>query len=325
MSFKPTNPNLFFTKNDPQDLRLGDVFKSRKSTELVKPTQKQTHFSLVGYPDHEGIQLNGGRIGSAGAPDKIREFLYKMTPPLMEQALEQLSFSDLGNIEIHNTSLEERHKLALDLTETLYRQGQQVISFGGGHDYGYADAAAFIKAHEATAPLKPVVLNFDAHLDVRPLKNGFNSGTPFYRLLSDFGGQFEFAEIGIQPQCNSVHHRTWARNQGAHIFDLSTIEQNGGLTSLLDHPLFQTLTPETPLFVSFDIDGLRSSEAGGCSQSWATGLEVSDFLSFFKKLSHLCNIRGLGIYEVSPDLDIDNRTSKTAALIAYHYMFQRNL
>ena len=326
MSFKLTNPNLFFTKNDPQDLRLGDVFKSRTSAQIKSPTLNQIHFSLVGYPDHEGIQLNGGRLGAASAPNKIREFLYKMTPPLNEQALNQMSFSDLGNLETDNIStLEERHRVALDLTESLYRQGQQVISFGGGHDYGYSDAAAFIKAHGATAPLKPVVLNFDAHLDVRPLKNGFNSGTPFYRLLNDFGGQFEFAEIGIQPQCNSVHHKSWAREQGAHIFDLAAIEQNGGLSSLLEHPLFQTLTPETPVFISFDIDGLRSSDAGGCSQSWATGLAIADFLTFFKMLSHLCRIKGLGVYEVSPELDTDNRSSKTAALIAYHFLFQRLL
>lgn len=325
MSFKLTNPNLFFSKNDPQDLRLGDLFKSRIHSHIQPPTSHQTHFSLMGYPDHEGIQLNGGRIGSAAAPDKIREFLYKMTPPLAEEPLRQMTFSDLGNLEIQNISLADRHHKALTLAETLYRQGQHVISLGGGHDYGYSDTAAFVKAHESTAPLKPVILNFDAHLDVRPVKNGFNSGTPFYRLLTDFGGQFEFAEIGIQPQCNSVHHKNWAREQGAHIFDLSTIEQNGGLCSLLDHPLFQTLTPETPVFISFDIDGLRSSEAGGCSQSWATGLAVADFLNFFKKLSHLCAIKGLGLYEVSPELDTDNRTSKTAALIAYHYLFQRIL
>ena len=42
-------------------------------------------------------------------------------------------------------------------------------------------------------------------------------------------------------------------------------------------------------------------------------------------ISKLADIRGLGIYEVSPPLDQNDQTSKTAALIAYNYLFQDSL
>lgn len=291
--------------------------------DLVKPSDlSKDHpansFCISGYPDDEGINLNGGRIGAATAPQTVREFLYKMTP-----AFAQNQYFDLGDLK-PEAELDLRHSTAQQNIFSLQKKNIRTITIGGGHDYGYPDASGFLKAHIGK-DVKPVVLNFDAHLDVRPTTKGFNSGTPFYRLLSEFEGQFEFAEIGIQPQCNSIKHRDWALHKKTHIFNLKDIQQNNGLTSLMAHPLFSKITKATPVFISFDIDCLTSTEAPGCSQSWVTGLKTEDYLKFFLKLAKVADIRGLGIYEVSPRLDIDNRTSKTAALIAYHYMFQDSL
>lgn len=313
-NYIPTSSNLFFSKNDPDDIRLGDIVKPADLSTQIPDNS----FCISGYPDDEGINLNGGRIGAATAPQTIREFLYKMTPVFVQNR-----YFDIGDLKLE-TELGQRHQTAQSNIQTLQKNKQRTITFGGGHDYGYPDASGFLKAHIG-GEHKPIVLNFDAHLDVRPTTKGFNSGTPFYRLLNEFEGQFEFAEIGIQPQCNSIKHRDWALHKKAHIFNLKDIQQNNGLTSLFAHPLFSKITKSTPVFISFDIDCLTSTEAPGCSQSWVTGLKTEDYLKFFLKLAKSADIRGLGVYEVSPRLDIDNRTAKTAALIAYYYMFQDSL
>lgn len=310
----PTASNLFFTKNDPQDIRLGDLAKPLNSTQS---SFKKNVFSICGYPDDEGIQLNGGRIGAANAPASIRQFLYKMTPPTLKT--DNLTIYDIGDLPSSDT-LEGRHAFAEQTIYELQQQGSRTVSFGGGHDYGFSDASGFLKAH-LDKDIRPIVLNFDAHLDVRSTDKGQNSGTPFYRLLSAYEGQFDFFEIGIQPQCNSIHHLDWAKSKGAQIFDIVNI-QNNGLNSLLQTPSFQKLHRKAPLFISFDIDALTSSEAPGCSQSWPTGIKLNDYLSFFNELKKNFDLRGLGIYEVSPPLDFDNYTSKAAALIAYHFLMQ---
>lgn len=310
-SFVPAS--LFFSKNDPQDPRLGDIAKSKKTEELVV----NNAYAVLGYPDHEGIKLNGGRTGASEGPQKIREFLYKMTPP---QATDWPVISDIGDLSL-DSPLGERHEAAKETVYRLHQKQQRVISLGGGHDYAYADGAAFIQQYK-NSKQKPVILNFDAHLDVRPVVNGLNSGTPFYRLMSEFAGHFAFAEIGIQPQCNSPYHREWALKNGSRIFDLIDIQKGQGLASLWNDDFFRNLTPDTPIFISFDIDGITSSEGGGCSQAWATGLTTEDYLNFFRQLKTQSDVRALGIYEVSPPLDTDNRTSRIAALIAYHYIMQ---
>lgn len=321
MNFFAIQPQLFFSKNDPEDPRLGDYFKSV----TLNPTLfKRDDLVVLGYPDDEGIAMNGGRPGACEAPQTIRQFLYKMTWPYATAYTTAKSPSekwmDLGDLHPTTGTLEERHSKALETMTALHGLQVRTVSFGGGHDYGYADAAGFVKNH-LKGGKRPLVINFDAHLDVRPTTRGPNSGTSFYRLLSEFGEQIDFMEIGLQPQCNSVFHRNWALTQKAFLYDLKdTCGEK--LMQLFEKPPLKHLTSETPVFVSFDIDALSSSEAGGCSQAWVTGLQTQPCLNFLTELDRRSNCRGLGIYEVSPRLDFDFRTSKTAALLAYHFIFR---
>lgn len=310
--FTPTSPELFFSKNDPKDIRLGDLFKSQTDSIPDKS------ICLVGYPDDEGIELNGGRIGASKAPDKIRQYLYKMTPIKIVDKL-----ADVGNLDVSGKNLSEKHETAKSYSLKLFANGNKIVSLGGGHDYAYSDVAGFLTAHK-NSPQKPVVLNFDAHLDVRSTEKGLNSGTPFFRLLNEYTDQFDFAEIGIQPQCNSPHHREWAISKKAKIFNLNEIHRDG-LLNLLHNPFFSRLNKNTPIFLSFDMDCLSSTEAPGCSQSWVTGLKTQDFLSFMNTLVKQSNVAGLGIYETSPPLDLQDQTSKTAALIVYNYIFGEHI
>lgn len=314
MSIVPTEPHLFFSKNDPEDPRLGEYFKAI----TFNPAEFASNdVVVIGYPDDEGIKMNGGRTGAAEGPKLIRQFLYKMTWPYKEKSTQK--FIDAGDISPSDT-IENKHAEALQIAESLHTKKALTLSFGGGHDYGYSDTAGFVKSY-LNSKVRPLVINFDAHLDVRPDQHGPNSGTPFYRLLSKFSEQIDFVEIGLQQQCNSVFHREWAKSKNAFLFDLKDIP-NGKLTDLLKKPPFSKMTPETPVYISFDIDALTSSEAGGCSQSWVTGLRTQDCLDFLSELYRRANCRGLGIYEVSPPLDTDFRTSKTAALIAYNFVFR---
>lgn len=313
-SLIPTSPLLFFTKNDPDDPRLGDLCKS---TSLEKNSLAEDQFMILGYADDEGIRLNGGRLGASEAPKLIRQFLYKMTPSAL--VTRAIKLFDLGDLK-QKSDLADRHQDALEVTTFLHAHKQKVISFGGGHDYGYSDTAGFVKSY-LNSKEKPVVINFDAHLDVRPTQHGFNSGTPFFRLLEEFGSQIEFIEIGLQPQCNSRAHWDWAIKHGAHLFDLKSVNQLG-LKHLLEHPVFKKINKSTPVFISFDIDALTASEAGGCSQAWVTGLKTAECLDFLAELYKRSNTRGLGIYEVSPPLDHDYQTSKTAALLTHHFLFE---
>lgn len=305
MTFLKPSANLFFSKYDPSDMRLGDMSEfAIDNADLF----------IMGYPDDEGIKLNSGRVGAALAPDIIRKYFYRMTPHVLSS--QNMKISDVGNLETENHSLENKHESARENSYLLSRSKKRFIALGSGHDYGYSDSAGFAKA-SLERGMKPLVINIDAHLDVRPTDKGPHSGTPFRRLLEALKGKVEFVEIGIQPHCNSKDHLTWAKEQGARVYMLDDV---------LKKNLFKILAQDLNLknrevFLSIDMDGLNSAEAPGCSSVYTSGLNSLQIFNFIKELRSASKHMSMGIYEVSPALDVDDRTSKLAALMMFHFLY----
>ncbi len=367
--FTPVPKELFFSRNDSLDPRLGDQTKG--------PLQEgpRPEIFLLGYPDDEGIEQNGGRVGAHLAPNRIRKYLYKMTPPLdaIDETMRKvkdkntassgpltsknkIKIVDLGNLSAESEPLRVRHEKARQTIKTILDQKSKGIkhpcwiSFGGGHDYGFSDAAGFLDKFATSNPKKkPLILNFDAHLDVRPpnvisksqIKSSpqkketeiYHSGTPFYRILAEqrYAKRFHFFEIGIQNQCNSQAHANWCQAHGGHILSYQHIRRHQNLLAAMKswRVLTELLDPrfsfQRECFISWDIDVFSNSLAPGCSQAWSTGLRTDESLEALGFLQSQTKARGLGIYEVSPPLDFDDHTSKLAALLAHSFMFSSSL
>ncbi len=326
MSFRPPLKELFFFRQDSQDPRVGDLAQPYNNKSSVVPSgdqrsQSSPHvqiFEVFGYPDDEGIRLSGGRPGAAEGSDRIRKYLYRMTPA--PQSGDSLQVLDHGNLDVTTLELAQRHDTASTAVETALQRGSRVLTFGGGHDYGFADASGFIR-YCVSKGQRPLVINFDAHLDVRPLDRGLTSGTPFYRMLEAFP-ETDFAEIGVQGHCNASAHLAWAEARKVRILWHEEQMMSGlSLVELASRRLEDWLLRPRPVFLSIDIDAFSSAYAMGCSQSWATGLEPNSFFPLLHLLMKRLDVRLLSIYEVSPVLDHDDRTAKLAAQIAHRALY----
>ncbi|MCC6137214.1 MAG: formimidoylglutamase [Bdellovibrionaceae bacterium] len=314
MSFKPCSLDLFFKSTKPSDPRLGEQALFVKE---LSPAPTPTSFVIAGFPDDEGIRINGGRPGAEKAPDTIRKYLYKMTAPAWRKTA--ATVLDVGNLSL-DTDLALRHQEARQKASAALTAGHRWIGLGGGHDYGFSDGAGFLDVYSKNK-YKPLIINFDAHLDVRDTSQGLSSGTPFYRLLMDYPeNSFEFIEIGIQSQCNSTGHYEWALKKNAKIITLDDILPSHLTLTVLER-IAESLVHPRPTFLSVDIDAFSSAFAPGCSQSWSTGLEPNAFFVLLDVLLKRLDVRSLGIYEVSPPLDTDDRTAKLAAQIAHRFIY----
>ena len=305
-AFTATPNNLFFSRGDAQDPRLGEWVSAGKPS--------PGSVSVVGYADDRGIEFNGGRKGAKEAPLKIRQYLYKMTPFL--QKPEKINITDIGQLDLSGTLIDTHVRARKAVHETL-NAGSRLLTLGGGHDYGYPDGAGFVDWCTQLNK-KPLIINFDAHLDVRPLKDEPHSGTPFYRLLSEFK-DISFIEMGIQSQCNSAHHLKWAIEHQAKVYSISDLRKAGfverfsaELNNYKNHVCF----------LSVDIDVFSNAFAPGCSQAWGQGLSMAEFQPLLEVILRTVKVPHLGVYEVSPPLDQDDRTSKLAAEIAHTWIFQ---
>jgi formiminoglutamase len=106
-----------------------------------------------------------------------------------------------------------------------------------------------------------LVVNVDAHLDVRPLKNNkVHSGSPFRLMLEDqrfqqcHGKFIEFAAQG--PQC-SLQHVQYAKSKNVDILWFE--EMNDGSA----YKRFEKVYPGSyeHAFLSFDLDAVVSRDA----------------------------------------------------------------
>lgn len=312
--FQSAPDHLFFRSTKNGDPRWGERVQKWQGS-----LPKAGDFIVAGYPDDEGIALNQGRVGAALAPDAIRSRFYK-TSISPEQLSPNFNLYDLGNLSV-DVPLEERHSLATKAVQAVVSSDAKWIGLGGGHDYGYPDGAGFLKANQ-NSKHKPLILNFDAHLDVRPTDKGLSSGTPFYRLLTEKNlGEFDFYQIGIQKVCNSAEHINWVTSRGGEILFLDELLLSGQsvFKTLLSH-CSELLTQPHPTFLSVDIDCFSSSFAMGASQSWPCGLTPMDLLPLFSVLQQRLNVQVLGLYEVSPPLDQDECTVKLATQILHNFL-----
>lgn len=309
-NFKPCDRELFFSRLDPADPRLGELVQRGDGAD-----RKTAEVALFGYPDDDGIRLNGGRLGARNAPTEIRRWLYRMTPHLERQLK---SLVDCGDLDM-NVDLDARYRNAASAIQEALGRKSQCLTLGGGNDYAYPDGLAFLRAFSGQ-DVKPLIMNIDAHFDVRPTDKGFNSGTPFRALLeSEF--KFEFVEFGIQSHCNARAHAEFVKSKNGHVLTIDEYLESGlSLIDFASRKLGHLWKNRPPCFLAVDLDAFALPYANGTSAAWPLGLLPHEFYPLFQMwLKHL-DVRVLGLYEVSPPLDSGVGTAKWAAQIAHGFL-----
>jgi len=300
----PTDPALFFTKNDPADPRMGDLVGRG-----IEAVDEGSRVAIIGVPQDIGVARNGGRVGAAQAPDAIRAMFYRLTPfdLASQHSVRHGTVIDLGNIRCDG-DLEEIHERLAEVVAGVCRRRLIPLVLGGGHDITYAAASG---VHAVHGPLG--VINFDAHLDVRRPNPLRNSGTSFRMLIEE--GKLppeQFVEFGIQSFANAQTHSEWLQERGGNIFSLESVRQEG-FAHALDQAYRIASTGGTRVYATLDIDGVRAADAPGVSATMPDGFAASELLAAARLLGSSTATVAVDIVEVNPRFDRDNQTAKLAA------------
>lgn len=293
------DPALFFHRDEEGDPRLGEVVLSQPSD------YAQAGIVVLGCPQHEGVERNGGRIGAAAAPDAIRTWLYRLV------TRRGVSLFDLGNTQL-KASLETTHDVQQQIVQQVIADGKRLISLGGGNDLSYPDAAGLAKVYP-----DPLAFNIDAHLDVRA-SHIRHSGTPYRQLLDEnILAPLHFYELAYQPFAVAQSHLDYLANLGAHAQSLTELRANGLLTTV--ESILGASQQET-IFWGLDMDSVHSSAAPGVSAPNSLGLTADEICSLMTLAGRDPRSRLLEITEVNPIFDIDHRTCRLAAVAIWHFI-----
>lgn len=261
---------------------------------------------LVGFPSDEGVRRNGGRPGAADGPESLRRRLYGLTPDpasTMRELLERTE--DLGDLPVSGVVEEDQERLGALLAPRLDR-GTFVVVLGGGHETAYGHFLGYVEAG-----LQAEILNWDAHADVRPLREGrAHSGSPFRQAL-------------VHPERPCRRYRVGGLHRGsAARAHLEFVEEQGGEYVWRDQldadraaRLYGSL--EEPAMVTFDLDAVDQSHAPGVSAPATGGLPADLWLELARRAGRAPAVRSADVVELNPRLDRDGQTARLAALTVW--------
>lgn len=300
-----TDPEIALPSTADDDSRLGHLV--RRGVDRSDEAQ----VVLVGFPSDEGVRLNGGRPGAAGAPARIREALYRMTPdPRRYEAFASLlaRMVDLGDVQMAGDVERDQQRLGAVLAPHLEREAV-VIVLGGGHETTYGHFLGYVGAG------RPVRLfNWDAHLDVRPRIDGQPHSGSSFRLALEHpqGACCGYTAVGLLPHSTARAHVEYVERRGGQIVWREELSR-GRIGDLYDVPKEQCL-------VSFDLDAVDQAEAPGVSAPGAGGLPVETWFHGAYRAGHSPRVQSMDVVELNPRYDVDGRTTRLGALTVWHFL-----
>lgn len=300
-------PGLFFTRNDRNDPRLGEIVGQREGD------YEASEIVILGCPQDEGVRRNNGREGAARAPNAIREQFYKLTPFNIRKKI-----FDAGDVKI-GADLEETHDNHLVVAKQILSDGKRLIVLGGGNDISYPDGRAVAEVFGAA---NWIAINIDSHLDVR-IADKRNSGTPYRQLLEEnFLRPHYFYEVGYQTHLCSPVYYDYIRSLGVNRISLELLRSRNEPDMELKESIKQKFISHSNslnTFFGFDLDAVRSADAPGTSAPSPLGLRAGEFIQLVKYAASLANTRIIEFSEVNPKYDADSRTTKLVAIAMHRF------
>lgn len=267
---------------------------------------------LVGFPSDEGVRINGGRPGASEAPEYIRAALHRLTPDARGyDTFVDLAHrtADLGDVPVTGDVARDQERLGEILAPHLKR-GAVPIILGGGHETAYGHFLGYVRAEQ-----KVKILNWDAHPDVRPLKNGQpHSGSSFRLALEHTSGACQgYTVAGLLPHSTARTHRRYIVARGGVVHWRADLTR----TALPD---VYDATAEHPCMVSFDLDAVDQSAAPGVSAPAVGGFSAAEWLWAAELAGRAPHVRSVDLSECNPRFDVDERTARLAALTVWRVL-----
>jgi len=304
----PVRPEDFPQR--PDDPRLGSIIEYNVNAALTpgRPV-------IIGFPQDEGVRRNGGRVGAAKAPARIRHWLARLTPwySTFKTDLSDAPAADLGDIAV-SADLEMTQAALGEVVGGVLNAGAVPIVLGGGHETAFGHYLGYV---QAATPVG--IINIDAHLDVRPTLDGKgHSGSPFRQALEHSPKLRQYVCLGVQPQSVSREHWDYAKKRRCRIEPI--VEVEGMLAYRTVANIKWLRGKRLPVFLTLDADAVDVASMPGVSAPNPAGFMSRDVLQAVFDAGHEPDVSSFELVEINPQWDVDERSSRWGALAVWHFL-----
>ncbi len=306
--------------DDPDDIDSFRIHQVIQLLNLAKVDSLQIDTSklnicLIGFCCDEGVKRNLGRIGAERGPEYIRKEFANL-PVRFGKDIMLFDAGDVYCVEGNLERAQEQLKIAVRI---ILDNNLFPIVLGGGHELALGHYNGIINHLENKDSKSTLgIINFDAHLDLRPYSNRGSSGTMFSQIADSClrqKRQFGYMCLGVQTYGNTISLFKRADSLGAKYI----------LAKDFTEPNYENISGEIQTFihthsyiyVTICSDVFNSAFAPGVSAMQPFGMNPETVLLFLKEVLKTNKVISLDIAEVSPRFDQDNHTAKLVAIIIY--------
>jgi len=267
-----------------------------------------------------GVPLDIGtsnRAGARFAPRQIRAESALLRPYNMATGaapFDALQVADLGDVAINTYSIAKSMAIISAYYDEVMAAGCKPLTMGGDHTIALPILRSLARHHGPLA-----LVHVDAHADVNDEMFGepVAHGTPFRRAVEEgLLACDKVFQIGLRGTGYAADDFDWPRRQGFTIVPAHEV-WNRSLAPLMMEVCERI--GATPAYISFDIDGLDPSFAGGTGTPEIGGLTVPQGLEIIRGCRGL-NLVGGDLVEVAPPYDLSGNTSLLGANLLYEML-----
>jgi len=267
-----------------------------------------------------GVPLDIGTSNRAGArfgPRQIRAESALIRPYNMATGaapFDTLQVADLGDVPINTYSIEKSMPIITGFYDRVLAAGCRPLTLGGDHTIALPILRAVAAKHGPVA-----LVHVDAHADINDDMFGerIAHGTPFRRAVEEgLLHNDKVWQIGLRGTGYAADDFDWPRRQGFTVVQAHEVWYQS-LAPLMARVRERIGT--TPTYLSFDIDGIDPSFAGGTGTPEIGGLTVPQALEIIRGCRGL-NLVGADLVEVSPPYDPSGNTALLGANLLYEML-----
>jgi formiminoglutamase/agmatinase len=195
------------------------------------------------------------------------------------------------------------------LAGELYDRDAFPVFLGGDNSLTVGNAAPLLERGSVG------VVNFDAHLDCREVREEPTSGTP-YRQLHDRGLD-SYAVVGARHFETSTAYAEFVESRGGTIV---TADEIATSATTVARRLQDALAGVDTVYVSVDLDVLDAAAAPGVSAPTPGGITARELFRLLRMLATDDRVAGFEVVECAPPLDQSNRTARAGARAIAHFL-----
>jgi formiminoglutamase len=254
--------------------------------------------AILGIPEDR----NSINLGSAQAPDKIRNKLYQLI-----RTSNKFKIIDLGNMKVGKTHDDTIFGLR-DILNELTNLGIICIILGGAHQLTYS---ACLVWEEIQKRYNLTVIDSHFDFETNPSTELILAENFLNKVLLTRTQLFSFNNLGNQQYFSEASQTKWIENNFHNSMRVGAIRSSIRET--------EPLLRDTHI-LSINMRSVRYADSPGYIYPSPNGLNGEEICQISKYAGTSQNIKVFGIYEINPLFDPQGISSFLAAQIAWYFL-----